>query len=125
MRYEYSLEWTEKARNISGVLGYSHICPERIACIISQGTKTRRTVARIHTLAKSMQMGMQSKSFYTIELIHEKFSGQSEEDKTRTIIHELMHIPKSFGGGFRHHKNYVTHIKVEDEYKRYCSLAGK
>ena len=40
--------------------------------------------------------------------------------KIKTIIHELMHIPKTFGGGFKHH-NFVTEKNVNKFYKAYKS----
>ena len=42
----------------------------------------------------------------------------SPEDKERTLIHELMHIPGGFGGGFRPHKGYVERKNVEAVYKK-------
>lgn len=118
MHYYFSQEWTEKARDIAKSLGFGHICLERIACVKSTGTKTRRVIARIHALGKVLQLGMQEKPFYVIELISEQFDRQNTADQTRTIIHELMHIPKGFGGGFRHHKPYVTGATVEKEFQR-------
>jgi len=118
MRYSFSHEWTEKAREIAEQLGFNHIRLERIACVKSSGTKTKRVVARIHTLGKVMQLGMQQNPFYVIELITEKFDRQSQEDQAKTIIHELLHIPHSFGGGFRHHKPYVNRNIVEEAYKK-------
>ena len=44
---------------------------------------------------------------------------KEREEKIKTIIHELMHIPKCFGGGFRQHKPYVTRRKVEKVFKEY------
>ena len=38
----------------------------------------------------------------------------------RTIIHELMRIPQTFGGGFRHH-NHVTEKNVNLMYRTYLS----
>ncbi|PIN99118.1 MAG: metallopeptidase [Candidatus Diapherotrites archaeon CG10_big_fil_rev_8_21_14_0_10_31_34] len=117
MKYAFSETFTFKARELLKKLNYSHIPAERVSCIISKGTKTRRTIARIHALGKAMQLGMQEKPFYVIELM-EPFFRESEEDQTKTLIHELMHVPHNFGGGFRHHKPFVTKNKVEQEFER-------
>ena len=115
-----------KAKEIAATLGYSHIMHDKISVIRSRGSKTRRTIARIHGLGKVMMLGMgMKKSFYVIELISEKFDPRSEEEQIETIIHELMHIPHTFGGGFRNHKLYVTGHQVRKEFERYKSiLAG-
>lgn len=116
MKYAYSEEWTARTKDIAKKLGLSHVDLDRVSVIVSSGSKSRRTIARIHGFAKAIQVGMQQKPFYTIELISEKFFRQSEEDKTKTLIHELLHIPAAFGGGFRHHKTHVNHHTVEKEY---------
>ena len=104
MRYAFEPEWTQKSRQIAQDLGYKWIIPERLSVVRSTGSKTRRTIARIHCIGKVMMLGMgQSKSYYVIELISEKFDRQPPRDQIETIIHELMHIPRTFGGGFRHH----------------------
>ncbi len=118
MRYGFSQHWTAKAREIAEILEFQHIVLERIACVESKGTKTKRVIARIHTLGKVMQLGMQQRPFYVIELITERFGEQSREDKAKTIIHELLHIPHGFGGGFRHHKPYVNHKTVDTAFKK-------
>jgi len=122
MRYSFSQEWTEKARETAKSLGFDYICLERITCVESRGTKTKRVIARIHALGKVLQLGMREKPFYVIELISEQFDRQSDEDKAKTIIHELMHIPKCFGGGFRHHNPYVTKATVEKEFKKLAKI---
>jgi predicted metallopeptidase len=33
------------------------------------------------------------------------------------LIHELLHIPKGFSGGFRPHKGYVDRVTVEHLYR--------
>lgn len=69
-----------------------------------------------------MQIAMgRSTGFYLIEVISEKFDRLPESEKTKTIIHELMHIPKTFGGGFIHH-NMVHEGSVRDIYKKYINL---
>ncbi len=118
MKYAYSSKWTDFAREIATVLELNHINQARIAVIESKGSKTRNVVARIHTMGKVMQLGLGEGAFYTIELLTEKFDKQNGEEKIKTIIHELMHIPASFGGGFRHHKDYVTTRAVEKEFNK-------
>ena len=48
----------------------------------------------------------------------------SKQDQDRVLIHEIMHIPLSFGGGFKHH-DFVTDKNVENVYRKYCELKGQ
>ena len=66
-----------------------------------------------------MQIALGTKPHYVIEGISERYDKLSEAEKTKVIIHELMHIPKSFGGGFRYH-DHVNRKNVEEMYKRYA-----
>jgi len=118
MKYDYSKEYTQKCRELCDKLCLDHVDKDRISVIISKGTKTRRVIARIHTLSKSLQLGMNERPFYVIELITEKFFKANEEEQTKTLIHELLHIPHNFGGGFRHHKPHVNNRTVEEHYKK-------
>jgi predicted metallopeptidase len=117
MRYRYSEEWTQKAREIAALLQLAHIDLGRIAVIESKGSRSRRAIARIHALGKAMQLGLGTGPFYAIELIGERFNKQDNEDKIKTIIHELLHIPAGFGGGFRHHTQ-VNSKAVEREFQK-------
>ncbi len=56
---------------------------------------------------------------YIIEVIHEQFDYYPPGAQDRTLIHELMHVPQTAKGGFRHHKDHVTHENVDTWYKRY------
>ena len=58
-----------------------------------------------------MQQTIGVKPHYGLEFISERFDKLNEEEKTKVIIHELMHIPKTFGGGFKHH-DWVTDKNV-------------
>jgi predicted metallopeptidase len=69
-------------------------------------------------------MSLNRKGFYVLEFISERFDRLSEEEQTKTIIHELMHIPKSFGGGFKHH-DYVCDRNIERFFQVYKSLKAK
>jgi len=122
IKYFYADELKEIAREIIERLKWFHIDLENVSFIRSFGSSSRGTIARCHALGKAMQIGMgRKKGFYLIEVISERFDKMSDDDKTKTIIHELMHIPKSFGGGFIHH-NIVNEKNVRKVYEHYCSL---
>jgi len=123
--YEPAPDIEKKAHEIVGILGWSHISLDDVGFIRSHGSKSRGTIARCHALGKAMQKGMKrNKSFYVIEVISKRFDKLSPEDNIKTIIHELMHIPKSFGGGFKHH-DYVTERTVSIYYNIYLELKDK
>jgi len=117
MRYEKAVDIEELARKIVEKLGLVHIDLSRIGFIRSYGSKSN-AVARCHALSKPLQVGLNLKAGYVIEVIAERFDKLSHEEKIKTIIHELLHIPKSFGGGFRHH-DYVKPSRINKLFKRY------
>lgn len=123
MQYFDAPDARQKAEHIISTLGMSQIDPNRIALFRSKGTSTRRTIARCHGLPKVMQLGMKTNAFYVIELISEKFDKLSEDEQTEVLIHELMHIPKNFGGGFRMH-DYVCSREVKRMHKLYKERCG-
>ena len=120
MKYEFAPDLQEEAENISKIL-FPHVVIERIKCFRSYGSSTKRTIARCHALGKLMQKAIGIEAHYTLEFLSEKFDKLSEKEKTKTIIHELMHIPKTFGGGFKHH-NHVTDENVDLHYSTYMNL---
>ena len=119
MKYEYAPDLHEIAVEISLML-FPHINIESIQCFRSYGTSTKNTVARCHSLGKIMQKALETEAFYPIEFLSENFDKLSEEEKVKVIIHELMHIPKNFGGGFRHH-DYVCEKNISVNYRKYKS----
>jgi len=122
IKYESAEDIKKEAEKIVSLLQWSHIDLEHVAFLRSHGSKTRRTIARCHALGKAMQMGMgRKKGFYLIEVIAERFDKLSGKEKIKTILHELMHIPKSFGGGFIHH-NKVNERRVKIFYDLYEEL---
>lgn len=98
-------------------LGFTHINPACVYCFRSRGSKSRRTVARIHSLEKLWQLAMDTHPRYLIEVIGERYDRLSQADKERVIIHELLHIPKGFSGGFKPHKGYINKKTID---KLYC-----
>lgn len=102
-------------------IGLSYIKTESITCVRSHGSASRRVIARCHALPRIMQRALNTSPHYVIEVISERFDKLPEEEKLKTLIHELMHIPRSFGGGFIHH-NVVNSKKVNNIWKK---LQGK
>ncbi len=126
MKYEYSPELQAKAEEISKVL-FPHVKLDKIKCYRSYGTSSRGTIARCHALGKLMQKALGVDAFYALEFIHERFDKLDEEEQIKVIIHELMHIPFTFGGGFKHHDvvNTRTVNKAYEEYKKTIHLEFK
>jgi len=119
IRYELAEDIGAKIKDILHKLQITHIDESRVACVRSKGSNSKRIIARCHGLPRIMQLALNQKPHYVIEVISEKFDKLSKQEQTKTLIHELMHIPHSFGGGFRAHKPYVTWKKVERMYKQF------
>jgi predicted metallopeptidase len=88
-------------------------------CMRSYGSSTRNTIARCHGMSKVLQLALNIKPVYVLEFLSKRFDRLDEREQTKVIIHELMHIPKNLGGGFRHH-DYVTDREVENLYREYA-----
>ncbi|MBI4668856.1 MAG: hypothetical protein HY747_06675 [Elusimicrobia bacterium] len=103
IQYEQAEDIKARIRRIAEILGFKHLDLERTACIRSRGSASRRVLARCHGLPRIMQAALPAKPLYVIEVIAERFDKLSREEQDKTLIHELCHIPKSFGGGFKYH----------------------
>ena len=117
MRYEPAPDLQAKAEEISRIM-FPHIKLERIKCFRSYGSSSRGTIARCHALGKILQKTIGVEAYYALEFISERFDKMDEEERIKIIMHELMHIPKTFGGGFKHH-DFVCERNVNLYYKEY------
>jgi len=111
----------QRVTEITELLRFDHVDLSRIYCVRSRGSEAKRTIARIHGLGKIWQEAMRIEPSYVIEVIHELFDLYPVEAQDRTLIHELMHVPQGFRGGFRHHKDHVTRDNVDTWYRRLCA----
>lgn len=123
MKYEFSPDIQFIAEEISKML-FPHVILERVKCFRSYGTSSRGTIARCHTIGKLIQKAMNVPAFYVLEFLSERFDKLDKEEQIKVIIHELMHIPASFGGGFRHH-DHVCDKNIEKNYRAYKSQKNK
>ncbi len=113
LKYTEALDIKILVNEIMDCLDFFHIVPQFVYCYRSEGSKSKRTIARIHGLGKIWQDALRKPPAYVIEVISERYDKLSDTDKEKTLIHELLHIPKGFSGGFRPHKGYVDKKRVE------------
>lgn len=117
MRYEQAPDVEQLARKIATKLKMDWLDFSRIHFVRTYGSKSR-AIARVSGLPKVFQEVLGIPAHYVVEVIAERFDRLNETEKEKTIIHELLHIPKSMGGGYRHH-DYVTRKRVEALWKAY------
>lgn len=108
-------------REVVKKAGMTYIDPDRVLCFRSRGSRSKRVIARCYSLPKIWQMGLGTPAHYIIEVISERFDRLSREEKVKVVIHELLHIPKTFGGGLRPHRGYVTNRAINEIYGRLMS----
>ena len=127
MRFELAPDIQEKIESMLKVINYEHLDSNRIICMRSYGSKSK-AVARIWGLSRVWQKALEVKSHYTIEVIHPRFDKLSKEDQEKTLLHELLHIPKKFSGGLVPHKCFGKRIdrkRVDELYKKHFKKGFK
>ena len=107
------------ADEIINRLDLFYVVPESVHCYRSRGSKSKRIIARIHGFGRIWQKALGLPPAYVIEVLSEHYDNLNQEDKEKTVIHELLHIPKGFKGGFRPHKGYISKKKVDKLHKKY------
>jgi predicted metallopeptidase len=100
-------------------LRFMHVETDRVFCFRSRGSQSRRVIARIHSLGKVWQKALNTRAGYLIEVISERYDKLSQSDKERVLIHELLHIPAGFSGGFRPHRGFINKRILDKLYEEY------
>ncbi len=122
IQYHLAEDIDLKVKEILRKLQLIHIDEARLICLRSKGSGSRRVIARCHTLSRIMQKALNEKPYYVIEVLSERFDQLNQEDQTKVLIHEILHIPHSFGGGFRTHKPFVTRATVQRMYNEFMKV---
>jgi len=117
IKYFRAPDIEQRVRTITTGLELRHIDPQRVLCIRSRGSTARRTIARCHAMPRIMQSAFGMPAHYIIEVISEHFDKMPQDEQMKTLIHELLHIPVAFGGGFKFH-GFVNRARVENMYKK-------
>jgi predicted metallopeptidase len=121
MRFEFAPDITERLNRIMNVLNYEHLDSTRIICMRSYGSKSR-ALARIWGLSRVWQKALNVKAHYIIEVVYPHFDKLNREEQEKTLLHELLHIPKKFSGGLVPHNCFgkrIDHKSVDKLYKEY------
>lgn len=121
IKYEEANDIMARVYDIAKTLGMEHVRMSGVYAVRSRASGSSRTLARCHALSKIWQLALGIDAVYIIEILSERFDKMSREEQDKVLIHELMHIPLSFGGGFKHH-DFVTHRNVDKIYKKYAEL---
>ncbi len=115
--YHHAQDIEKQIRDIVRKLGMTHIDSDRILCLRSHGSKAKKSFARSYKFSKARRGKLGVKSQYAVEVISENFDTLSKAAKTKTLIHELLHIPKTFRDRFKDHKQ-VSRAEVEKSYSQ-------
>ncbi len=120
IRYEPADDVCEAVKALTKLDEFSHIDASRVYCVRSYGARTS-AIARIYGTPRAwLAVGRQPE--YLIEVIAEKFYRLSPTRRLEVIIHELLHIPKTFSGGLRPHGRHVNDVKVKSIYAKAASM---
>ena len=111
MKYKLAPEIKRQIRVLIKELKFVHIKPDQIHCIRSFDAKTR-AYARIWGMSRLFNEVAGLKPNYIIEVINQRFEKLTPREKIKTLIHELMHIPKTFSGALLSHRG--PHHEIND-----------
>jgi predicted metallopeptidase len=103
------------------LLGFEHIDSARVHCRRSRGS-TADAYARIWELPGMWQTVLEVRPQYVIEVLAEHFDDLDREAQLKILIHELLHIPRTFSGAVRNHRGSGERIDghaVNRHFRRY------
>ena len=103
VKYSRAFDLEEQIKDLVNLLELDHIDISRVSCFRTFDSKATNVNARISSMSKVLQKALNIEAHYVIEVISMNFDNLSEEEQLKVLIHELLHIPKTFGGGFRQH----------------------
>ncbi len=104
-------------------LHLDHIQTDKVKAFRSRGS-TARARARIYAMPRIWQQALDISPHYCLEFLSEHFDQLKKADQIRVVIHELLHIPKTFSGALVPHRGkgrrlQVGHQTVEKLFKQF------
>lgn len=114
MRWQKDNKIQVELRKLVQHLSLTHIKARQIHAFRTYGSKAR-AYARIWAFPKIFQQVLNVPPAYVIEVLSEKYDKLSDDNKTKVLIHELLHIPKNFSGSLLPHRGRGRRLDHEVE----------
>ena len=111
VQFDFAPDIKKDIQKIVKKLQFDYVFPARITCFRSFGSSSR-AFARIWSMLHIWQKALKIKPHYCIEVLSEKFDKLNEKQKTKVLIHELLHIPKNFSGALLGHRSRGRRIDM-------------
>lgn len=118
IRYRPAPDVRQLAQRIVEALELGHVSFDQVHFLRSFGSRASRISARIHGLPRVFQEALGITPQYVIEVVGEEYDKLSADAKEMVLIHELLHIPRAFGGGLLPHCGNITRSKVDYLHRR-------
>ncbi len=123
MQWHAAGDLFNRLRRIVRALNLGYIDVRRVTCVRVVGSRAN-ALARIWGLPPVFQDALRLRPHYVIEFMVPAFDRLPREEQDRVIIHELLHIPKTFSGGIRPERSLslsITPRAVERYYRQYLA----
>ncbi len=111
MQYKLAPDVKKHIRVLVKELEFKHVKINFIHCIRSFDAKTR-AYARIWGMSRLFKEVAGIEPHYIIEVISRRYDKLPPREQMKTLIHELMHIPKTFSGALLSHRG--PHHEISD-----------
>lgn len=111
----------KRVEKIISTLFFTHIDSKRIVVFKSYGSRSRAR-ARIWGFPRIWQKALNKPPFYCLEVLAEKFDKLDDDEKTKILIHELLHIPQNFSGALLPHRckyKKIDNQTIENMFRRF------
>ncbi len=123
MQWHPAGDLAARLRRIVAALRLDYIDASRIRCVRVTGSRAN-ALARIWGLPPVFQRALRVPAHYVIEFMVPAFDRLRRDEQDRVIIHELLHIPRTFSGGIRPESSSSLSISrrtVEQYYRQYLA----
>src|SRR2546426_7802763 len=98
MQWRSASDLFDRLRRMVRALDLNYVDVRRIRCVRVTGSRAN-ALARIWGLPPVFQDALRLRPHYVIEFMVPAFDRLPREEQDRVIIHELLHIPRTFSGG--------------------------